>query len=160
MCTYEATRQRAYARQVTLRRVQVAQFDNLDQEAQRKAVDCIGHVWKPCPNKRGKWLSTKCANLGLVSGAGNVDAESGFVQLKPGDPVLVKLVRGILAKVEEIEDKLAAGETAVVACQHGSNRSVFVVNLFHQKCHNLDYETVRQLMCQHRGVKVPPPPEP
>ena len=40
--------------------------------------------------------------------------------------------------------------TAVVACNHGSNRSFLIASLFLPKWHKLSYEQVRQLMTRHR----------
>lgn len=148
-------RDRAYGDTVEfqlMRGVRIAQFRNLDEDQQRSCVDCIGHSWRPNLRVYGAWISTVCPALGLGSGGGGFDPESGFFMATAAQ--VVKLVRSLLVKVEEIEEQLSENGSAVVACEHGSNRSFLVVNLFMQKWHEIDYETARQLLCSHRNVKV------
>jgi len=116
----------------------------LTAREQRECVDCIGHRW--WQNRQGNWKNELCASLGI--GSGTLDAESGFVNCSEAQ--LKTLARGLLRKVQEIEDRVASGDPVVVACNHGSNRSFFVVNLYFQKWHNLSYEQVRQLMTEPR----------
>ena len=111
-------------------------------------MDCIGHSWAKVASSK-RWKPTEDKSRGLASGT-TADAECGFSMTTTKQDKQIS--RNIVGKVREIEDKLANGETAVVACNHGSNRSVLMVNLFYQKTYDIDYEAARQIMTAHRGV--------
>jgi hypothetical protein len=130
----------------------VAQFTELDQDDQRACVDCIGHQWVP-GHRIGQYKAIVSQQHSLASGT-MVDAESGFVNCSHRQ--LETLASNILDKITEIEHRVAVDGVAVVACNHGSNRSFFLANLYYQKHFGLSYEEVRQLMTVHRLVKDGP----
>jgi hypothetical protein len=130
----------------------VAQFTELDQDDQRACVDCIGHRWVP-GHRIGQYKAIVSQQHSLASGT-MVDAESGFVNCSHRQ--LETLASNILDKITEIEHRVAVDGVAVVACNHGSNRSFFLANLYYQKHFGLSYEEVRQLMTVHRLVKDGP----
>jgi len=143
-------REASYALNVKLtRRVAIGQFDQLPVDVARDCVDCIGHSWDYHQRRVQHWHYKVDETKGLASGT-SADVESGFAaaSLRQHKPI----ARNMLAKVREIEIKLAHGEKAVVACNHGSNRSFLIVNLYMQKTYDISYEQVRQLMTSHRGV--------
>ena len=147
--TYETVREAAYALGIKLPRgtVRLAQFKSLPLDEARRCVDCIGHSWTAV-RRQCRWVAKVDRTKGLASGTG-ADGESGF--LAASNAQHKQIARNMLAKICEIEDKVALGERAVVACSHGSNRSFLIVNLYFQKTYDLNYEQVRQLMTEHRG---------
>jgi hypothetical protein len=90
----------------------------------------------------------------MGSGSATLDAECGFTMANPKQAAI--LGQNMLAKIGEIEEQVALTGGAIVACSHGSNRSFLIANMYHQKQHAVSYETVRHLMCQHRGVQDGP----